>query len=75
MTTTKKPVKYVTNTKTIGKQANQMYRELFPNCKRKLRMGRNNMSRFVTFLDENNNNLGYYTNQDVEKGYFVRYEN
>ena len=65
-------MKYVTPTKTIGKKAKAMFKEIFPDCARIGKHGRNNMHRFYNFYNANNECIGYYTNQNVDKGYFVR---
>ena len=64
--------KITTNTKTIGKQAQSIYNEMFKDCKKRTRHGRNSLDRLVRFYNESNELIGYWTNQGVDKGYFVR---
>jgi hypothetical protein len=61
-----------TNTKTFGKESKKLVNKIFPTAKSG-RVSGSKMRQFINFYDENDNCLGYWTNEGKEKGYFRKF--
>ena len=58
-----------TPTKTFGKEAKRMLKEIFPNCV-SMKFHGSKMFGMVNFYDANGKHIGYWTNERTPKGYF-----
>jgi len=58
-----------TPTKTFGKEAKKMLKEIFPTCV-EMKFYGTKMNGMVNFYDADKKHIGYWTNEGLQKGYF-----
>ena len=68
-TTTMTQFRIETPTKTFGKEAKKMLKEVFPTCVQ-MKFHGSKMNGMVNFYDADGNHIGYWSNWYSDKGFF-----